>query len=66
LPAEGMPLVEGETILLSDQESATDQPMIPLPHPQVLRDVRPGDRALLGCSSCRCWIATASRFVPGS
>ncbi|MGD9147648.1 MAG: pyruvate kinase [Anaerolineae bacterium] len=47
LPAEGMPLVEGETILLSDQESATDQPMIPLPHPQVLRDVRPGDRALL-------------------
>lgn len=47
LPAEGMPLVEGETVILSDQESATEPATIPLPHPQVLRDVRPGDRALL-------------------
>jgi pyruvate kinase len=47
LPPEGMPLVKGETVILRDQESATDPATIPLPHPQVLRDVRPGDRALL-------------------
>jgi pyruvate kinase len=47
LPPEGMLLVEGETVILSDQESATDPATIPLPHPQVLREVRPGDRALL-------------------
>jgi pyruvate kinase len=47
LPADGMPLVEGETVIVRDQASATDPAIIPLPHPEVLRDVRPGDRVLL-------------------
>lgn len=47
LPPDGMRLVEGETVTLSAQEPATDPATIPLPHPEVLRDVRPGDRALL-------------------
>jgi pyruvate kinase len=47
LPASGVLLIEGETIVMRDQASATDPAIIPLPHPEVLRDVRPGDRALL-------------------
>ena len=47
LPAEGIPLVEGEMVTLSDQESSMDGTVIPLPHPEVLRDVCPGDRMLL-------------------
>lgn len=46
LPPEGVALVEGQTVILSSQEppTATD---IPLPHPEVIRDVRSGDRILL-------------------
>ncbi|MFN2220667.1 MAG: pyruvate kinase [Anaerolineae bacterium] len=47
LPEDGIPLVEGETVALADQESSTDASLIPLPHPEVLRDVQPGDRMLL-------------------
>jgi len=47
LPEDGIPLVEGETVILADQESSTDASLIPLPHPEVLRDVQPGDRMLL-------------------
>jgi pyruvate kinase len=47
LPADGMPLIEGEIVIVRDQASATDPAIIPLPHPEVLRDVRPGDRVLL-------------------
>jgi len=47
LPPEGVLLTEGETATLLDQESATDRATIPLPHSEVLRDVRRGDRILL-------------------
>ena len=59
LPAEGVPLTEGETVTLTDQATTSDPAMtadpaglpvrstIPVPHPEVLRDVRPGDRILL-------------------
>jgi len=47
LPPEGIRLAEGETVFLVNQEAATDQVAIPVPHPEVLRDVRPGDRILL-------------------
>ena len=47
LPAEGVPLVEGETVILAGQPSTTGVDLIPLPHPEVLRDVQPGDRMLL-------------------
>jgi pyruvate kinase len=47
LPQEGLELVEGETVTLVDRPSSDDQAMIPVPHPEVLRDVHPGDRILL-------------------
>jgi pyruvate kinase len=47
LPEDGVTLVEGKTITLADEESSSDPSMIPLPHPEVLRVVRPGDRMLL-------------------
>ena len=47
LPEEGIPLVEGETVTLTGQASAMNAAVIPLPHPEVLSDVRPGDRMLL-------------------
>jgi pyruvate kinase len=47
LPPEGMELVEGETVTLVDGLSTTGPGIIPLPHPEVLRDVRQGDRILL-------------------
>ena len=47
VPADGLPLIEGETVIMRDQASTTDPAIIPLPHPEVLRDVRPGDRTLL-------------------
>ena len=46
LPPEGIPLVEGETVVLSSDEPRAED-AIPLPHPEVVRDVRPGDRILL-------------------
>jgi len=47
LPPEGLSLVEGETVNLVNQKTATEPDTIPLPHPEVLRDVHPGDRMLL-------------------
>ena len=47
LPEEGVPLVEGETVTLAGQASTVGEDLIPLPHPEVLRDVQPGDRMLL-------------------
>jgi pyruvate kinase len=47
LPPEGMPLREGETVALTNQRASPGQVVIPVPHPEVLRDVCPGDRILL-------------------
>ena len=47
LPEEGVPLIEGQTVTLRAEESAGDPAVIPLPHLEVLRDVRAGDRMLL-------------------
>ena len=47
LPQEGMTLTAGETVTLDAVESTTEPTTIPLPHPEVLRDVHPGDRMLL-------------------
>ena len=47
LPPEGVMLAEGQTVTLTGQESPADPAAIPLPHPEVIRDVRPGDRILL-------------------
>ncbi len=47
LPEKGIPLVEGETVTLSNQASSMNADLIPLPHPEVLRDVHRGDRMLL-------------------
>jgi pyruvate kinase len=46
LPDEGIPLIEGQVVTLS---SAVPPPpgAIPLPHPEVVRDVRLDDRMLL-------------------
>jgi len=46
LPPEGVALVEGQTVTLTSQEPPTGG-AIPLPHPEVIRDVQPGDRILL-------------------
>jgi pyruvate kinase len=47
LPAEGVDLVEGERVVLTDQSSLNGPATIPLPHPEVIRDVHPGARILL-------------------
>ena len=47
LPEEGIPLVEGEMVTLAGEASSMDAAVIPLPHPEVLHDLRPGDRMLL-------------------
>jgi pyruvate kinase len=47
LPEEGLELAEGETVTLVDQPSSGGQGTIPVPHPEVLQDVHPGDRILL-------------------
>jgi len=47
LPQEGLDLVEGETVTLVDRPSSDDQAMIPVPHPEVLQGMHPGDRILL-------------------
>ena len=47
LPESGMQLVEGETVSLVNEPSATDPATIPVPHPEVLRDMHQGDRILL-------------------
>jgi pyruvate kinase len=47
LPPEGVTLVEGETVTLTSQDPPTGPGAIPLPHPEVIRNVQPGDRILL-------------------
>jgi pyruvate kinase len=47
LPPNGITLTEGDTVTLALEESTSDPAIIPLPHSEVLRDVRPGDRILL-------------------
>jgi pyruvate kinase len=47
LPEGGISLVEGETVTLAGQVSTVGASVIPLPHPEVLRGVQPGDRMLL-------------------
>jgi pyruvate kinase len=47
LPSEGIKLTKGETVTLRALESASEPATIPLPHPEVLREVRPGERMLL-------------------
>ncbi len=54
LPPEGRELTEGERVILAAplqgggaRPSSADPATIPLPHPEVLRDVRKGDRILL-------------------
>ena len=47
LPPDGLLLTEGETVRLIDAPASAEPGVIPLPHPEVLRDVRPGDRLLL-------------------
>lgn len=47
LPSEGIMLPEGQTLSLADQPSSDDPAVIPVPHPEMLRDVQPGERILL-------------------
>ncbi|MBN1137466.1 MAG: pyruvate kinase [Anaerolineae bacterium] len=47
LPPEGVALVEGQTVTLTSQVPPPGPGAIPLPHPEVIGDVRPGDRILL-------------------
>ena len=47
LPEEGVSLVEGEVVTLASEAASLDAALIPLPHPEVLRDVQRGDRVLL-------------------
>jgi pyruvate kinase len=48
LPPEGLPLVQGEIVTLVDPASAAGPTgSIPMPHPEVIRDLKPGDRMLL-------------------
>jgi pyruvate kinase len=46
LPPQGVTLTEGQEVVLSSAEPAPAD-AIPLPHPEVVRDVQPGDRILL-------------------
>jgi len=47
LPPAGVPLADGQEITLVNQPSSDEPGIIPVPHPEVLRDVRPGDHILL-------------------
>jgi pyruvate kinase len=47
LPEQGMPLVEGQTVTLIDAEASDEPGIVALPHPEVLREVEPGERILL-------------------
>jgi pyruvate kinase len=47
LPSDGLELVDGEEVILADADSSEDAQCIPLPHPEVLRDISAGDRILL-------------------
>jgi pyruvate kinase len=45
LPEDGVELVEGESVLLTDQPYAPGR--LPVPHPEILRDIRDGQRIML-------------------
>jgi pyruvate kinase len=47
LPEEGMHLVEGATVTLTTETSSGQPATIPIPHPEVIAHVHPGDRILL-------------------
>ncbi len=47
LPPEGIPLQKGEVVTLVNRPSCSEPGVLPVPHPEVLRDVQPGDRILL-------------------
>lgn len=47
LPSQGLLLHEGAIVTLTDRPSSAEPDAIPVPHPEVLRDVRPDDRILL-------------------
>jgi pyruvate kinase len=47
LPNQPLDLVEGQTVTLIDADSSTEPGTIPVPHPEVIRDVQPGSRILL-------------------
>ncbi|HSJ57932.1 MAG TPA: pyruvate kinase, partial [Anaerolineae bacterium] len=47
LPGQAIPLVEGEMVRLLNVESTEEPGTIPVPHAEVLRDVRVGDRILM-------------------
>ncbi len=44
---KGIPLREKEVVTLVNAKTTDEPGVIPLPHPEVLRDVEPGDRMLL-------------------
>jgi pyruvate kinase len=47
LPEQGIPLVEGQKMTLVDAGSSDQPGVVPVPHPEVLREVEPGERILL-------------------
>jgi pyruvate kinase len=47
LPEQGVPLIEGQTVTLIDAEASEEPGVVALPHPEVLREVEPGERILL-------------------
>ncbi len=47
LPPEGVTLVEGERVVLTAGPVGDPAREIPFPHPDIVADVRPGDRLLL-------------------
>jgi pyruvate kinase len=47
LPKEGMLLDEGQIVTLVEAESSQEPGIIPVPHPEVLHDVKVGERILL-------------------
>jgi pyruvate kinase len=47
LPGDAVQLVKGESFTLVDADSSDEPSRIPVPHPEVLHEVEPGDRILL-------------------
>ncbi len=47
LPDHEIELVEGKTVTLVNEPSSDEPGIIPVPHPEVIRDVEPGDRILM-------------------
>ena len=47
LPSHGINLVPGATVTLFNGDSSQDAERIPIPHPEVLGEVSPGERMLL-------------------